>query len=591
MRPAHGCIALAFVLILGLPWALRPHAEARDASARRLVIITPHNQQIRHEFETAFDRWHTERFGEHITIDWRQPGGTTDIRKQLQAQYQRAVAAGAIAPDGSCPPGTMPYDLLFGGGSYEHDQMKKGVQATPEGAPGAVWVPISVPLALSGDDLSGLLGPNSIGAAPLWDPSRFWVGNALSGFGIVFNRDVLARLDLPVPDSWTALTDPRYAGWLALADPRQSSSVATTYDSILNNHGWDEGWRILRAMCANARAFTNSSSKIPIDVAQGEAAAGVAIDFYGRYQSQAMLQPGESPDASRVGYIDPPGVVFIDPDPISKLRGGPDPELADRFIEFTLSEEGQALWQLPARNGGPQFVAAARTGSSSGVIERIDVADRRIVLRGGDRIVAWDGRTVFTMNGEPSKRDVVLGVGRSIELSVREDGVAHTVDVAFGPQRYELRRMPARRSVYADLGDRFVDRGVDPFSAASAVESRGWRSAVTPMMAAFGIDSHHDLAAAWRALGAARAAGADPGRIAALEQRLFSMPVHTMADGSQVPFDEQNFAAIRADWAARAADGSAPVTHIAYTSFFRSLYRDVAREARGLTNSTPEHAQ
>ena len=40
----------------------------------------------------------------------------------------------------------MPYDLLFGGGSYEHNQMKTGVSIAIDGAD--VSIPISVPMPL-----------------------------------------------------------------------------------------------------------------------------------------------------------------------------------------------------------------------------------------------------------------------------------------------------------------------------------------------------------------------------------------------------------------------------------------------------------
>ncbi len=520
MRVAHALILVSFALVLGLPLAIRPEASVDPPGARSLVIITPHNQQIRAEFERAFSDWHEERFGDPVSIDWRQPGGTSDIRRQLQAQYRRAIAVGDIAPDGAAEPGVMPYDLLFGGGSYEHDQMKRGVSETPPGASEPITVPMSVQVSLSEADLAGLLGENAIGAGRLWDPDRYWVGNALSGFGIVYNRDALRELGLAEPRSWTDLTDPRYEGWLALADPRQSGSVSTTYDSILNNYGWDEGWRILRAMSANARYFANSSPKVPIDVSQGEAAAGVAIDFYGRYQAQAVMREGESAADSRVGYVDPPGEVFIDPDPISKLRGGASPELADRFIEFVLSEEGQALWQLPARE---------------------------------------------------------------------RDGL--------GPVEFELRRMPIRRDVLVALGDRFVDRGIDPFEIASATPYRGWRSAIAPMMSAFGIDTHDELVEAWEALHEAELAGADPAALGPLRERFYAMPDHEMLSGEVLTFNEANYQAIKGDWRARAApvdpqhprpDGHMADTRIAYTGFFRTLYREVARDARALARSAPQ---
>lgn len=510
-------VLLAFLAVLGVPLAFRPSGARliEDPSAARVVIITPHNEQIRFEFKRAFERWHEEKYGERVVVDWRQPGGTGEIRKQLESIYRKAVATGQLIRSESGEwvpaPGAAPmaFDLFFGGGSYEHDQAKRGVSARPPGAEKDEQVPISMPAGFSQEQLDAWFGENVIGALPLYDRDQFWLGNALSGFGIVYNRDVLSRLGLPEPTSWRDLTDARYSGWLALADPRSSGSVTTTYDSILNNYGWDEGWRILRAMSANARYFSNSSPKVPIDVSQGEAAAGVAIDFYGRYQNQAVMRPGETPETSRVGYIDPPGVVLIDPDPISLLRAGPNPTGARRFIEFLLSEQGQALWQF------------------------------------------HKGASAQDESGAPIA----------------------------GPEKYELRRMPIRRVMYEKHRSRFVDTGIDPFAAASRTPSLGWRSAVAPLMAAFGIETHDDMRRAWEALNGLRASGRDPALAAELEALFHSFPHHTMKDGSKLPVSAENWSAIRADWRDAQSTGRWNRIRVEYAEYFRRVYRDITLRA------------
>ncbi|MBL8745036.1 MAG: extracellular solute-binding protein, partial [Phycisphaerae bacterium] len=364
MNPPGGIIpkaliVIAFAVILGVPWMFRPKDATAPENAERLVILTPHNEPIRYEFARAFDAWHQRTHHKPVAIDWRVPGGSSEIKKLLIAQYTAAVETGRILQTGELAPGAepMPYDLLFGGGSFEHGELKtKGPIVKPLGSDQPVVIPISVPLAYSSEQLADWYGPGEpkiginwlydIGDPSKNDPGQYYLGNAVSGFGIVFNRDVLNRLGLPAPQSWTSMADPRLTGWVALADPRLSGSVATTYESILYSYGWDEGWRILRAMCANSRYFSNTSQKVPLDVSQGQAAVGTAIDFYGRFQSQSILTPGQAPEESRVGYIDPPGATLIDPDPISMLRGCPNPVIARRFIEFLMSEEGQALWNF-----------------------------------------------------------------------------------------------------------------------------------------------------------------------------------------------------------------------------------------------------
>jgi ABC-type Fe3+ transport system substrate-binding protein len=243
--------------------------------------------------------------------------------------------------------------------------------------------------------LESWYGPGEpvIGVTPLYDrgdpasgdPGQYYLGNALSGFGIVFNRDVLAGLGVPEPNAWSDLADPRLSGWVALADPRMSGSVATTYESILYASGWERGWRLLRALGANARYFTNTSQKVPLDVSQGQAAAGSAIDFYGRFQSQSLLRPGEPPDASRVGYVDPPGETLIDPDPVSLLRAGPNPRVARRFVEFVMSDEGQALWNFPVRPATPRADDDG-LGPRRHALRRLPVR-RAVYARYADRMV------------------------------------------------------------------------------------------------------------------------------------------------------------------------------------------------------------
>ncbi|TVQ61187.1 MAG: extracellular solute-binding protein [Phycisphaerales bacterium] len=503
-------IAVVFgslLALLALPFAFRPAGVADPANAARLVVVTPHNEQIRYEFGRAFSVWHEREHGVPVVIDWRVPGGTSEIRRLLEAQYTRAIRTGHIVEGQPAPVGLMPYDLLFGGGAYDHGLIKRGVSVVmDQGGEGvrSVSRPMSVRIAFDEATLYEWFGENRIGVGALYDPDGYWFGSALTAFGIVYSREALDRLGLPEPASWEALTDPRYTGWLAMTDPRQSGSVTTSYDSILNSYGWDKGWRILRGMAANARSFVDSSQKAPIEVSANNAAAGPSIGFYGRYQSQSLLRPGQEAHESPVGYIDPPGMVFIDSDPISILDGGPNPEIARRFLEFTLTEEGQALWQY-----------------------------------------------------------------RRVDADAPVD--------AWGPRRFELRRMPIRRVMYEDHhARRFVDT-LDPFNVVSDHPSRGWRGMIEILMGTFAIDIHADMRRAWIAMHEAHARGEDPALLARMDELFYAMPVHVFPDGREVLLTEDTYDDVRADWR---TPGRAPELRIAYTNFFRANYREVARLAR-----------
>ncbi|MFZ9916569.1 MAG: ABC transporter substrate-binding protein, partial [Phycisphaerales bacterium] len=145
---------------------------------------------------------------------------------------------------------------------------------------------------------------------------------------------------------WADLCDARLAGRVTLVNPAQSGSVTTALEAIIQRLGWERGWQVIRRMAANSRSVASSAPKVPLDVSAGDSVAGPCIDFYGRYQAQAIADAG---DPARLGYVDPQGQTVIDPDPIALLSNAPNRETAVEFIRFALSDEGQALWQFEAK--------------------------------------------------------------------------------------------------------------------------------------------------------------------------------------------------------------------------------------------------
>jgi len=110
----------------------------------------------------------------------------------------------------------------------------------------------------------------------------------------------------------------------------------------------------LMRIAANAKRITDSSSAIPNEIASGDVLAGPCIDFYAYAR---VAQAGEGV----LKYINPIGGSAITPDPIALLRKPPNRALAEKFIAFVLSPEGQRLWVLPAgAPGGPEKEALYR---------------------------------------------------------------------------------------------------------------------------------------------------------------------------------------------------------------------------------------
>lgn len=402
-------ILLALVGVVALPFALRPKQRPPERSDDTLTLITPHNEAIRHEFSVGFRRWYKERTGRSVFLDWRVIGGTSDITRFLESEYvasfrnywtgdlnrpwstevqagfanprlgsdasalAREARAIFLASDVGCG-----IDLFFGGGPYDFIRQ----------ADAGRLVPARVTTTMK-EVFTDAVIPVSFAGEPYRDPQGRWIGNVLSSYGILYNKDSLRRLGIEKPPrQWADLEDPRYVGEVALADPTKSSSIAKAFENLVQQQmqlrllalreaapaasptdvkamearavreGWLAGLRSLQLIGANARYFTDSSQKPPIDVSQGDCAAGICIDFYGRSQAGVTQNRGGE---SRLQFVSPRGGTVSSVDPIALLRGAPHREVAEAFIEFSVTMDAQKLWNLrPGVPGGPERFALRR---------------------------------------------------------------------------------------------------------------------------------------------------------------------------------------------------------------------------------------
>lgn len=351
-------VAVALVLCVAAPILLSRKQETGNVTVenadQRINIITPHNETIRREFGEAFQEWWKEKTGKTVYVNWLTPGGTSEIRKIINGKYK---AAEKVGDEG------IGIDVFFGGGDYDfRKQAEAGHLAKLEvftKHPG--WFEKEVI-------------PSSFTGETYYDADHRWVGVCLSRFGICYNVDSLKRLGLEPPTCWSDLGDPKYLGNIALADPSKSGSVSRAFEMLIQeqmhdaidnlerrpgetdeqrlmrakSRGWDRGINLIQKIAANARYFTDSSTKIPHDVAQGNAAAGMCVDFYGRTYEE-MLKKGDG--ETRLRWISPQGGTSMSVDPVAVMKGAENAEVAQGFVEFLLTEQGQLLWN--AKPGTP----------------------------------------------------------------------------------------------------------------------------------------------------------------------------------------------------------------------------------------------
>jgi len=175
--------------------------------------------------------------------------------------------------------------------------------------------------------------PSKIGNYPVNDPQGYYLGQALAGYGLMWNTRYMKANKLPDPKEWADLTKPVYFGHVAMSSPSRSGTTHLTVETILQGEGWDKGWADLLRISGNCAAITERSFGVPDGVNNGQFGIGLVIDFFG-LAGKASGFPVE--------FVYP-SVTAIVPANIGMVAGAKNAENAQKFINYTLSVEGQEL--------------------------------------------------------------------------------------------------------------------------------------------------------------------------------------------------------------------------------------------------------
>ena len=289
-----------------------------------LHILTRHSIAIQNLYETEF-----------LASDAAAEYNITDIDWQDPYDY----LWGPILDDGWA-------DVIWGGGPTVFDNLISDDYLEPLDSALMVAAGARVPNTYAGVDLKR---NNTV--------DNMWISAATSGFGFTVNDYFTDLWDLPnstVADSWLDLADPDLGKYLpvlptvAVADAYASSSVRRAYEIITQGYGWDAGWSILARIVGNGGMYSGSSA-VKEAAEQGAVGYGLTIDFYG-FQS-TNVNPN-------VKYISPTDYTIVNGDPIAISATSTQKELAEVFVDYVLSAEGQAHWLNPEALRVPVIVAA-----------------------------------------------------------------------------------------------------------------------------------------------------------------------------------------------------------------------------------------
>ncbi|EWM49322.1 bacterial extracellular solute-binding family protein [Bordetella holmesii 70147] len=179
--------------------------------------------------------------------------------------------------------------------------------------------------------------PDKIGNYPINDPSGLYMGQALTGYGIMYNTRYIKANKLPAPVEWKDLLAAQWFGHVGITAPSRSGTMHLTVETILQGEGWDKGWQTILRMSGNSSAVTERSFGVPDGVNNGQFGAGPVIDFFG-LSSKYSKFPVEFVYPSETSIV-PANIALID--------GAKNAEEGKKFIAFTLSQAGQELLLEP----------------------------------------------------------------------------------------------------------------------------------------------------------------------------------------------------------------------------------------------------
>jgi phosphoglycerate transport regulatory protein PgtC len=188
-------------------------------------------------------------------------------------------------------------------------------------------------LLVAASDVDNKAIPAKIGNYPINDPQGFYKGQALAGYGIMYNTRYLKANKLVAPKDWDDLLKREWFGHVAMTAPSRSGTMHLTVETILQGEGWDAGWAKVLEMAGNSAQITERSFGVPDGINNGQFGAGPVIDFFGLAGKYSGFP---------VEFVYP-ALTSIVPANIALIAGGKNTAEAKKFVQYTLSQSGQEL--------------------------------------------------------------------------------------------------------------------------------------------------------------------------------------------------------------------------------------------------------
>lgn len=190
----------------------------------------------------------------------------------------------------------------------------------------------------------GLLVPyNSPVGAPflkgsLKDSQDYWSGFYFGAIGFGNNTNWFEKNKVPFPTSWQDLLRPEFKANISIAYPYTSGTSFTTLATLVQIMGEDKAFDYWKKLDANIHHYNTSGSACITQAGLGEIAIGIAF-------SHDILAKGTSAGYPIKGSFPSEGTGY-EIGGLGLVKGGPEPELGKKFIDWALSKRAQDLMKI-----------------------------------------------------------------------------------------------------------------------------------------------------------------------------------------------------------------------------------------------------
>lgn len=202
--------------------------------------------------------------------------------------------------------------------------------------------------ALAEKGLLAKVEPSTLAEVPsrYSSPTGHWVGVAARETVMVYNPDLIAGDELPA--SILDLAKPEWKGKLAIAPSEPDFVPIVSAITKLDGEAAAKSW--LEGFADNAKHY-NDNEGIIAAVDSGQIAAGI-INHY--YWYEAVAEEGKDKVPSKLHYFGQEDAgALVNVSGAGALESSGDPELAQEFLAYLVSEEGQSAmthsgdWEYP----------------------------------------------------------------------------------------------------------------------------------------------------------------------------------------------------------------------------------------------------